>query len=118
MRTDEHACVRRSSDYLAMRRGVGYKLKIEGRMLGQFVGYCDARGLDHVTIDAALGWATGPGRRSRSWWAARLTVVREFARVPGRRSTSAPRSRRRICCRARRRRASSRICTRRRRSPR
>jgi integrase/recombinase XerD len=66
--------------YLAMRRGLGYKLKIEGRMLGQFVDYCDARGLEHVTVDAALAWATAPAGAATSWWAARLTVIREFAR--------------------------------------
>lgn len=66
--------------YLAIRRGLGYKLKIEGRMLGQFVGFCDARGLEHVTVAAALAWATTPAGADVSWWAARLTVIREFAR--------------------------------------
>jgi integrase len=66
--------------YLALRRGLGYKLKIEGRMLGQFVGFCDARGLEHVTVTAALAWATAPAGADVSWWAARLTVIREFAR--------------------------------------
>jgi integrase/recombinase XerD len=66
--------------YLALRRGLGYKLKIEGRMLGQFVGFCDARGLEQVTVTAALAWATTPAGADMSWWAARLTVIREFAR--------------------------------------
>lgn len=66
--------------YLAIRRGLGYKLKIEGRMLGQFVGFCDARGLDHVTVAAAQAWATAPAGAAVSWWAARLTAIREFAR--------------------------------------
>lgn len=66
--------------YLAVRRGLGYKLKIEGRMLGQFVGFCDARGLQHVTVAAALAWATAPAGADVSWWAARLGVIREFAR--------------------------------------
>jgi integrase/recombinase XerD len=66
--------------YLALRRGLGYKLKIEGRMLGQFVGFCDTRGLEHVTLTAALAWATAPAGADVSWWAARLTVIREFAR--------------------------------------
>jgi len=66
--------------YLAIRRGLGYKLKTEGRMLGQFAVFCDALGLDHVTIDAAVAWATAPAGADTSWWAARLTVVREFAR--------------------------------------
>jgi integrase len=66
--------------YLDVRRGLGYKLKVEGRMLGQFVGFCDARGLEHVTVAAALAWATAPSDADVSWWAARLTVIREFAR--------------------------------------
>lgn len=66
--------------YLAIRRSLGYKLKIEGRMLGQFVTFCDARGLNHVTVAAALEWATTPAGADASWWAARLTVVREFTR--------------------------------------
>lgn len=66
--------------YLAIRRGLGYKLKIEGRMLGQFVRFCDTRGLEHVTVDAALAWATTPADADVSWWAARLTTIREFAR--------------------------------------
>lgn len=40
--------------YLAVRRALGYKLKIEGRMLGQFVAFCDAHDLDHVTTAAAV----------------------------------------------------------------
>lgn len=66
--------------YLVIRRGLGYKLKIEGRMLGQFVGFCNARGLEHVTTAAALAWATAPADADVSWWAARLTVIRKFAR--------------------------------------
>ena len=49
-------------------------------MLGQFVVFCDARGLDHVAVDAAVEWAMAPAGAEVSWWAARLTVVREFSR--------------------------------------
>lgn len=66
--------------YLAVRRALGYKLKIEGRMLGQFVAFCDAHDLDHVTTAAAVRWAMAPAGADASWWAARLTVIREFAR--------------------------------------
>jgi hypothetical protein len=66
--------------YLAIRRSLGYKLKIEGRMLGQFVGFCDARGLQHVMVAAALDWTTATAGAAVAWWAARLTVIREFAR--------------------------------------
>jgi integrase/recombinase XerD len=66
--------------YLAVRRGLGYKLKVEGRMLGQYVAYCNTQGLAHVTAAAAIEWATVPAGADPSWWAKRLTVVRQFAR--------------------------------------
>ena len=54
------------ADYLAMRRGVGYALRQEGRLLADFVGYCQRRGITRVTTEAALGWATA----CREWRAA------------------------------------------------
>lgn len=65
--------------YLAIRRGLGYKLKVEGRMLGQFVDFLEEREDSHLTVQAALEWAVLPGSADPAWWAARLTVVREFA---------------------------------------
>ena len=35
-----------------------------------------------VTIDAAVAWATLPAAADRSYWAQRLSVVRQFARHP------------------------------------
>ena len=66
-------------DYLAMRRSVGYALRQEGRLLADFVGYCQRRGITRVTTEAALGWATQPSAASPTWWATRLGVVRGFA---------------------------------------
>jgi integrase len=66
--------------YLTIRRNLGYKLKVEGRMLGQFVDFLEKRGDSHLTVRAALEWAVLPGGADPAWWAARLTVVREFAR--------------------------------------
>lgn len=66
--------------YLTIRRSMGYKLTIEGRMLGQFVQFLEEHGYSHVTVEAALEWATQPEGADPQWWAARLTVVREFAR--------------------------------------
>ena len=70
---------RSAQDYLAMRRGVGYALRQEGRLLADFVGYCEGRGITRVTTEAALGWATQPSAASPTWWATRLGVVRGFA---------------------------------------
>jgi len=69
-----------AEEYLAMRRGLGYKLRPEGRLLRQFAGFLEGRDLAHLTAGAALEWATLPRDADPSWWAARLTVVRVFAR--------------------------------------
>lgn len=66
--------------YLTVRRSLGYKLKVEGRMLGQFVDFLEERGDSRLTVQAALEWAVLPDSADPAWWAARLTVVREFAR--------------------------------------
>jgi integrase/recombinase XerD len=66
--------------YLRVRRALGYKLLVEGRMLAQFATFLDERSHDHVTTTAALAWATAPAGADPQWWAARLTVVRGFAR--------------------------------------
>lgn len=71
-----------AQDYLAMRRTLGFKLVSQGRLLLQFVDYCDQHQLDHVDADAALYWATHPpqGGHDRVYHARRLMVVRIFAR--------------------------------------
>ena len=66
-------------DYLSLRRALGFKLANAGRLLGQFVGYLEDHGIDTVTIDHALAWATLPAGASAHWWAIRLSVVRGFA---------------------------------------
>jgi integrase/recombinase XerD len=66
--------------YLQVRRALGYKLLVEGRMLAQFATFLEERSHDHVTTTAALQWATAPTDADPQWWAARLTVVRGFAR--------------------------------------
>lgn len=67
-------------DYLRMRRALGFKLERTGQLLAGFVDYADRAGVDRVTIDLALAWATQPAGADRSWHAARLGVVRGFAR--------------------------------------
>ncbi len=66
--------------YLAIHRSMGYKLKVEGRLLGQFIDFLEQRGTSCLTVKAALEWATLPADADAQWWAARLTVVRGFAR--------------------------------------
>lgn len=71
-----------AEDYLAMRRSLGFKLTTQGRHLMRFIGYCEARGAEHVTTGLALAWATQTARGSSDevYWSRRLMVVRIFAR--------------------------------------
>ena len=69
------------SDYLAMRRALGFSLVREGRWLMDFAGYLEQAGSARITTDLAVSWAT----RTRAdvdpaWWNHRLAVVRAFAR--------------------------------------
>jgi integrase len=69
----------RVSDYLAMRRAVGYKLDREGRMLADFVRFAERCGAGTVTTELAVSWARLPVDVSPVWAAKRLGVVRGFA---------------------------------------
>ena len=71
-----------AEDYLAMRRTLGFKLVSQGRLLLEFIGYCEHQQLDHVRMNAAVDWATHPpkGGHDRLYQARRLMVVRDFAR--------------------------------------
>ncbi len=68
------------SDYLAVRRALGFKLEREGRMLADFVAFADAAGATSVTVEVALAWASSPAGASAVWWSQRLSMVRGFAR--------------------------------------
>ena len=70
-----------AEEYLATRRALGFTLSTQGRLLLDFVAYCEQHAVATVTTDVALAWATGTARsRDRLWWARRLMVVRIFAR--------------------------------------
>lgn len=66
------------SDYLKLRRALGFKLASAGRLLGQFIDYLDTIGADTITVENALTWAVLPGRNAQ-WHAIRLRTVRGFA---------------------------------------
>ncbi len=72
---------RAAEEYLATRRALGFALSTQGRLLIDFVAYCERHGVATVTTQAALAWATATTRsRDPLWWARRLMVVRIFAR--------------------------------------
>ena len=60
----------RRVEYLALRRSLGYKLERAGLLLGQFVGYLDAAGVESFAVADATGQVLAyvyfedePGRR-------------------------------------------------------
>ena len=67
-------------DYLALRRGLGFKLKKHQRFLEEFVSVLEREGVSRITSRLALLWATQPQHIQPAEWAARLGVVRGFAR--------------------------------------
>jgi integrase len=76
----EHTLERALTDYLAVRRSLGFKLTRDGLLLGQFVAFCEQSGADSITSEVALAWVTAPAKASPSWLAMRLSVVRGFTR--------------------------------------
>jgi len=67
--------------YLAMRRGLGFKLTTFGQRLMSFVDYLERHDLPRLSTQAAVEWATStPRSRDEVHWSRRLMVVRIFAR--------------------------------------
>jgi integrase/recombinase XerD len=68
------------NEYLAVRRALGYRLRLEGRLLRRFVDFAERSGADYITTELALDWATQPAHAQPSQWANRLAMARRFAR--------------------------------------
>jgi integrase/recombinase XerD len=68
------------NDYVAMRRGLGFKLVQMECWLRDFATFMEAQGAACVTAELALQWAMKPVDAQPSCWAKRLTAVRCFAR--------------------------------------
>lgn len=66
--------------YLEIRRGFGYKLEREDRLLPDFISFLHAHNASHITVPLALEWATASQRATKRWWSVRLSLVRHFAR--------------------------------------
>ena len=71
---------RHAEDYLKLRRSLGFKLTLHGRLLPQFVDYLDAAGATTVTTELAISFAQLPQGVQPVQWAHRLSMVRGFAR--------------------------------------
>jgi integrase len=68
------------NEYLALRRGLGFKLRDHERALRKFVRFQQAQSAEFVTTDLALEWAQQPQHASQAHRAHRLGMVRDFAR--------------------------------------
>lgn len=67
-------------DYLAMRRGLGFKLHTEGTSLVSFISFLEQQHQAIITTEFALTWAKLPSTVQPAQWARRLSYVRAFAR--------------------------------------
>jgi len=71
----------RLTDYLKIRRALGYKLERAEKLLLQYLTYLDVLGVEQITIENAVAWATLPAvGKDGHWWAFRLSVLRGFAK--------------------------------------
>jgi integrase/recombinase XerD len=67
------------TDYLSMRRSLGFRLLRTGKALAHFVKFQEQRRADHIKTSLALEWAQQPHLAKPATWAARLSYVRTFA---------------------------------------
>jgi integrase/recombinase XerD len=67
-------------DYLRIRRGLGFELRADGRLLEGFVDFAERAGARHITTELALAWARRPQEAHPHRWRQRLGMVRGFAR--------------------------------------
>ena len=67
------------ADYLELRRGPGFSLNRDAKLLAQFLTYLEEQGSSTVTVAHALTWSSLPRTGSPSWLSFRMSVVRGFA---------------------------------------
>lgn len=68
------------SDYLRIRRRLGFQLKADQRLLENFVDFLERAGAERITSELAVMWAMLPQDAHPYRWGQRLTIVRMFAR--------------------------------------
>jgi integrase/recombinase XerD len=71
---------RQLQDYLALRRGLGFRLVEAEIYLKDFCTFMQRHRERIVTTRLALEWATAPANVRPTTWAGRLTTVRQFAK--------------------------------------
>ena len=66
-------------EYLAIRRRLGFTLRLPASLLRSFVTFVEHSGGTFITTDLALQWATQPRGVQPATWTWRLGIVRRFA---------------------------------------
>jgi integrase/recombinase XerD len=67
-------------EYLALRRGLGFKLREAGNGLLDFARFMERHRASYITEELALAWAQQSSDVQPAQWAARLGYIRGFAR--------------------------------------
>ncbi|PRD40762.1 integrase [Phyllobacterium phragmitis] len=68
------------TDYLDLRRALGFKLETDERYLLNFAAFMERRHATHITVKLAAKWAQQPASVDPNYHAGRLRAVRSFAR--------------------------------------
>jgi len=68
------------TEYLELRRSLGFGLKKDELYLGDFAGFMERRHATHITAKLAVQWARQPASDDPNYHAGRLRAVRSFAR--------------------------------------
>ena len=66
-------------DYIAVRRSLGFDLRLPARLLCNFVSFVEANNSTYITRELAVRWAKQPDSAQPATWAWRLGMVRRFA---------------------------------------
>jgi integrase/recombinase XerD len=64
------------SDYLELRRSLGFRLKTDERYLRKFADFMERRHATHITAKLAVKWAQQPAPGRANYLAGRLRAVR------------------------------------------
>jgi integrase/recombinase XerD len=67
-------------EYLALRRGLGFRLRRVAPRLLDFVTFMEQQHASYITVSLALIWAKQPADAQLPTWAQHLSFVRSFAR--------------------------------------
>ena len=68
-----------AKQYLDEKSALGFKTYKHALYLSQFIGFLEERHATFITKKLSLQWATSPPNCSQGYWAARLSVIRQFA---------------------------------------